>query len=221
MHGLARTSSSMESMAENLVANDFKVANVNYPSRKHPIEVLSALALTAGLDACNETNDESVYVVTHSLGGILIRDYLSRQDVPNLKRIVMLAPPNHGSAVVDHLKDLPGFMWLNGPAGAQLGTDENSVPLKLGAINKDTAVIAGTRTINLYLSTLLENPDDGKVSVASARLEGMCAMLILPVSHPFIMKNQEVIAQTINYLKRGRFTAETAEHYNCETDRSE
>lgn len=218
MHGLARTSSSMTSMAEALVANKFKVANVNYPSRQYPIERLSTLAVTAGLEACDVTKDESVYVVTHSLGGILIRDYLSRQDIPTLKRIVMLAPPNHGSAVVDHLKELPGFTLLNGPAGAQLGTDEKSVPLKLGAIKKNTAVIAGTRSINLYLSTLLENPDDGKVSVASARLEGMCAMLILPVTHTFIMKNKVVIEQTITYLEHGRFTAETAERFECEAD---
>lgn len=221
MHGLARAASSMESLAQELVANDFKVANVDYPSRQYSIAVLSELAVTAGLDACELSDKESVYVVTHSLGGILIRDYLSRQDIPEMKRIVMLAPPNHGSEVVDNLKDVPGFKLLNGPAGLQLGTDENSVPLKLGAITKDTAIIAGTRTINLYLSTLLENPDDGKVSVASARLEGMCAMLILPVSHPFIMKNRVSIEQTINYLKHGRFTAEGAEHFDCEAHRDD
>ena len=219
IHGLARTSSSMESMAQELVAEDFKVANVDYPSRQYPIEVLSQLAVTAGLNACDLSGEDSVYVVTHSLGGILIRDYLRRQDIPEMKRIVMLAPPNHGSEVVDKLKDLPGFKLLNGPAGLQLGTDENSVPMTLGAISKDTAIIAGTRTINLYLSTLLENPDDGKVSVASARLEGMCAMLILPVSHPFIMKNTVSIEQTINYLKHGRFTAVGAEHFDCDAHR--
>ena len=56
-------------------------------------------------------------------------------------------------------------------------------------------MIAGTRSINLVLSTYLPDPDDGKVSVASARLEGMCGFLTLPVSHPFIMKDKDVIDQ--------------------------
>ncbi len=111
---------------------------------------------------------------------------------------------------------MPGFHLMNGPATEQLGTDENSVPLKLGAMRTDTAIIAGTRTINLYLSTLLDNPDDGKVSVASARVDGMCAMLTLPVSHPFIMKNNASIAQTIHYLEDGKFTHNNAEYYNAE-----
>jgi len=218
LHGLARASTSMTAMAEALVASKFKVANVDYPSRHYSVEKLSEAAVSAGLDACTLAAVEHVHVVTHSLGGILIRDYLKRQDIPELQRIVMLAPPNHGSEVVDNLKDIPGFQWFNGPAGNQLGTDENSVPLQLGAISSDAAVIAGTRSINLYLSTFLDNPDDGKVSVASARLDGMCAMLLLPVSHPYIMKDKKSIEQTISYLKTGRFTADSAEHFECKVD---
>lgn len=221
LHGLARTSSSMQTLAEALVKKEYRVANVDYPSRHHRVEKLSDMAVSAGLEACRQSSSEQIFVVTHSLGGILVRDYLSREDIPELRRIVMLAPPNHGSEVVDNLKGLPGFHWLNGPAIDQLGTDENSVPLQLGKIFKDTAIIAGTRSINLYLSTFLENPDDGKVSVASTRLAGMCAMLTLPVSHPFIMKDDVAIEQTITYLEKGRFTHEGAEYLVCPANQRE
>ena len=216
LHGLARSASSMDNMAEALTEAGYNVANVDYPSRNHLIAALGDAVIPAGVDACRNSGSRRIHMVTHSLGGILVRDYLSRHAISDLQRVVMLAPPNHGSAVVDNLKDLPGVTLLTGPTFEQLGTDDKSIPLQLGPATVDTAIIAGSRSINLYLSTFLENPDDGKVSVASARLEGMCAMLVLEVSHPFIMKDEEAIAQTIGYLQNGRFTAAKAEYPDCE-----
>ncbi|MDH5345781.1 MAG: alpha/beta hydrolase, partial [Gammaproteobacteria bacterium] len=40
LHGLARTSLSMEIMAWSLEEAGFTVANIDYPSRDHPIEAL-------------------------------------------------------------------------------------------------------------------------------------------------------------------------------------
>ena len=217
LHGLARTSSSMVPLGKAMEEAGFSVALVDYPSRSHSIEALSTIAVDAGLKQCRDGGNTQLYFVTHSLGGILIRAYLSKQDIPELERIVMLAPPNHGSAVVDNAKEVPGVVWFNGPAFLELGTDEQSVPLALGEINVDTAVIAGTRSVNLILSNFLDNPDDGKVSVESARLEGMCAMLVIEVSHPFIMKDEVVIEQTVTYLSTGEFSLASAEYLKCES----
>lgn len=215
LHGLARTSASMRPMAEHLADAGFAVVNIDYPSRHFTIRNLSEMAVPRGLANCRERGASQIYAVAHSLGGILMRDYLSRQSIPDIVRIVMLAPPNQGSEVVDKLRDLPGFQWLNGPAGGQLGTDESSIPRSLGPIEKDTAVIAGTTTINLFLSTLLEDPDDGKVSLKSTRLNGMCAFLSVPAAHPFIMKDETVMIEVHNYLSTGRFENEQAEYPEC------
>lgn len=216
LHGLARTSASMSELGNALNEGGYSVSLVDYPSRIHSIEILSKLAVDTGVNSCLDNGNTRLYFVTHSLGGILIRAYLDKHVIPGLERIVMLAPPNHGSAVVDNVKDVPGVAWLNGPAFLELGTDEQSVPLNLGKINTDTAVIAGTRSVNLLLSNFLENPDDGKVSVESARLDGMCAMLVIAVSHPFIMKDEVAIEQTLAYLNTGKFSEISAEYLDCE-----
>lgn len=127
----------------------------------------------------------------------------------------MLGPPNKGSEVVDKLKNMPGYELLNGPAGMQLGTDENSVPLKLGPVNFQLGVIAGTQSINLILSSFLPNPDDGKVSVENAKIEGMCGFITLPTAYPFMMKNEVVIGEVISFLKTGKFSDERAITNTC------
>jgi hypothetical protein len=205
LHGMARTSASMSNMERVLSSHSFVVVNVDYPSRKKPIEELAPLAVGMGLEGCRGTDAVRIHFVTHSLGGILVRYYLAENTIEELGRVVMLAPPNKGSGAVDHMATVPGFAALNGPAGFQLGTDENSVPLKLGPANFEVGIITGNRSINPILSGFLENPDDGKVSVESAKLEGMTDFLVVPEPHPFIMSSDYVIEQTIHFLRFGKF----------------
>jgi pimeloyl-ACP methyl ester carboxylesterase len=205
LHGLARTSKSMAPLGKQLQALDYKVVNVDYPSRNFPIAVLAEKAITPALGECRQHSSTRIHFVTHSLGGILVRQYLNQHTIPELTRVVMLAPPNKGSQIVDKLKNVPLFGWLNGPAGKELGTDAGSLPNTLGKIDFELGVIAGTTSVNLMLSLYLPNPDDGKVSVESTKIEGMRDFISLPVSHPYIMKDEEAIAQIIHFLKQGQF----------------
>lgn len=215
LHGLARTSASMNDMQSALIDSGYLVAKIDYPSREKKVQELATPAINKGLSSCALQGASPVHVVTHSMGGILFRQYVLEHGADKFARTVMLAPPNHGSEAVDSLKEIPGFQWLNGPAGLQLGTDKNSLPLALGPATSDVAVIAGTFSINIVLSTYLPDPDDGKVSVASTRLEGMCAHLQQDVSHPYIMKDERVIKEVISYLDTGKFTDPASEYLEC------
>ena len=203
LHGLARTSSSMNKISEAFKEEGYSVSNVDYPSRKYPIEKLAPMVVRSGVSQC--PREAAVHFVTHSLGGILIRYYLEKYEIPRLGRVVMLAPPNQGSEVVDNYRNIPGFEALNGPAGMQLGTDESGVPANLGKVNFELGIIAGTQTINPILSQSLPNPDDGKVSVERTKVEGMSDFVAVPHSHPFIMQVPEVIEYAISFIESGRF----------------
>lgn len=203
LHGLARTPSSMKVLESALLKEGFLPINDGYPSREHPIETLAELAIKPAIEKCPKEMD--VNFVTHSLGGILVRQYLNKHAVQNLNRVVMLGPPNGGSEIVDKLASVPGFHFINGDAGMQLGTGELSIPNTLGKANFDVGIIAGTRSINWILSSLIPNTDDGKVSIENTKLDGMSDHIEMPVTHPFMMKNEKVIAQVVNYLKNGSF----------------
>lgn len=211
LHGLIRSSTSMNKMQRELDEAGFVTANIDYPSRDHTVEELADMAVPEGLEECRSHDAvERIHFVTHSLGGILVRQYLSSNEIPELGRVVMLGPPNQGSGAADDMADVPGFEWLNGPAGRQLGKGEDSVPLKLGPANFEVGIIAGNRTIDPITSAVLENPDDGRVSVEDTKLEGMKDFIVVEHSHAFMMRMRRPIELTISFLQTGSFDDDEA-----------
>jgi pimeloyl-ACP methyl ester carboxylesterase len=192
-------------MGQALTQAGYKVVNMEYPSRSAGIEKLSEDAIGSAVAVCQQNGASSIHFVTHSLGGILVRSYLSRHAIPHLGRVVMLGPPNQGSEVVDKLRSWWVFQKINGPAGNELGTDENSAPQKLGAANFSLGVIAGNLSINWINSLIIPGRDDGKVSVERTKLSGMADHIVIPSAHPFIMRNRTAIRQTISFLRTGQF----------------
>ncbi|MBV1928518.1 MAG: alpha/beta hydrolase [Gammaproteobacteria bacterium] len=216
LHGLARSESSMEKLEHRLFSEGYNTVNLGYPSRDHSIEVLAQKAITPALKECQGSKE--VNFVTHSLGGILVRQYLSIQEIPNLKYVVMLGPPNKGSEIVDKLHSVPGFHFVNGDAGLQLGTGELSIPKSLGMPRFNVGIIAGNKSINWILSSLIPGSDDGKVSIERTKLKGMSDHIELPVTHPFMMKNEKVISQVIYYLENGEFERNSSHNKSSKKD---
>lgn len=183
----------------------FCVVNIGYPSREKTIQGLSVEIVPAAIERCESLSAGKIHFVTHSMGAILIRYYVEHHEVSNLGRVVMLSPPNRGSEVVDKFKDFRIFKWIHGPAGQQLGTGSGSLPKTLGTPNYDVGIITGDKTINPILSLLIPGKDDGKVSVESAKLQGMKDFLVVHKTHPFIMNDGKVLEQVTAFLKNGAF----------------
>jgi len=207
LHGLSRTYRSMNRMQETLTDTGYHTVSLNYPSTKKTIESIAEEDFPPAVDKCREFRPAVIHFVTHSLGGIVVRQAFSKGRPGKLGRVVMLSPPNRGSDVSDKLKDWWFYIWLNGPVGQQLSTAEDSVPNQLGRVDYPVGVITGDRHafFDAWFSFLIPGRDDGKVSVERAKVYGMRDFLVVHESHPFIMNSDYVMAETIHFLTYGIF----------------
>lgn len=208
LHGLGRTYHSMEEMQEKLTQEGYHTVNLDYPSRKKTIEELAAEAIPPALKHCSCFNSDKIHFVTHSLGGIVVRMAIKQNRPEKLGRIVMLSPPNQGSEAVDNLKERWYYSLINGPAGQELSTAENSVPNRLGPVDYPVGIITGDKQafFDSWLLDLFRGANDGKVSVERAKVEGMTDFIVVHQSHTYIMDSDYVQFETVNFLRKGSFS---------------
>lgn len=210
LHGLGRTALSMKKLERHLRSKGFDTVNLSYPSTKYSVGALADVYLKNELTwRCPDT-DCKIHFVTHSLGGIILRYYLKNNHIPNLGRVVMLSPPNQGSEIADYFSRNIFFKLQMGPSGQQLGISKNGMPNSIGPADFELGIITGDKTLNPYFSKIIPGPDDGKVSVERAKLDGMSDFLVVHKDHMFIMQSKEVIEQVIFFLVNGRFWRESS-----------
>ena len=205
LHGYGRTTFSMRPLQTRLEEAGFIVHNIGYPSmRRSPPELVELL--DDRLTSCCGTSPR-IHFVTHSLGGILVRAYLSQNHLKNIGRVVMLAPPNRGSEIADIAKESTLLHAILGPTVVQLGTGEDSLPNRLPPPWYELGVIAGIDDFNPIGGFFVPEPSDGTVSLASTRLAGMSDFVTVRKSHTFIMRSADVADYIIRFLHTGRFAA--------------
>ncbi len=205
LHGIAGFALILKSMEWGLEDEGYFVANVTYSSLTEPIETLAVEAVEEGLQICAAEGLSRIHFVTHSMGGILVRQYLSQEEIAGLERVVMLAPPNQGSQFADFVVESPLKKVYEPEVLEQLGTGEASVPRRLGPPEFEFGVIAGTRNLRKLLPGTPEEPSDGVVTIDETKASGMKDFLLVPVTHTTIVWNDEVQRQTGHFLRHGEF----------------
>lgn len=202
LHGLWRSVWAMEPMARYLNAQGYHTINVPYPSFRKSLEEITHQVQEAIHEHAGTKN---VHFVTHSLGGIVTRQLIGqlneKNNAPNTSRIVMLAPPNQGSEIIDWLEDCHPLRIGLGPAGMQLATGKITAPNLPEHI--DTAVIMGKQSAIPFFRWLLDEDNDGIVSVERGKIEGMNSFHVLDVDHTFIASDSEVMQMTYGFLRDG------------------
>jgi pimeloyl-ACP methyl ester carboxylesterase len=205
LHGISRTARSFGKMETALVGAGFMTLNLDYASRRKPLAAL-AEDIHPDIERFVQDIDGAIHFVGHSMGGLLARVYLANYRPHHPGRVVMLGTPNSGSEIADGLKNFPLYRAFFGPAGQQLGTERDAVThALLPAIDYPVGIIAGNRSVDPLAGIFLARPHDGRVSVANTKLDGMADHIVVPTAHPFLPRNAVVIAQTLAFLRDGRF----------------
>jgi hypothetical protein len=200
IHGMMRTGRSMRRTGVYLASHGYNIVNCSYESTKTVGEITGELfdALSPIIEA-----SPKVHFVTHSLGGIILRNAFKGGVPSNMGNTVMFGPPNKGCQHIDNFSWLPFFSRIWGKPAKELGTSSKSMPNQLPPINFHCGVIAGTKKGKLGL--LLPGPNDGKVTVANTWTDGVAERLVLPLNHTFMMKNPVAMENAAHFLKHGKF----------------
>jgi len=206
LHGIGMRGFVMNRLATALTAQGYRVVNISYPSREMAFEKLAGEYLPAQLKKHDVARAPRLNFVTHSMGSLIVRKLIQDARPANLGRVVMIGPPNHGSAAADEAKQNLLLGEYLGENLARLGTGENSIAGTLGPADFDVGIIAGEVALNPMFGDALAGKNDGAVTVESAKLEGMRDFIAVPYSHTVMLWRDEVIAQAIAFLRDGQFT---------------
>ncbi len=204
-HGLARSELSMWRMKDRLESAGYNVCAIDYATIRRSLAEVKA---QTGQEIENCLPEQGkVHFVGHSLGGLMIRNYLAR--VPQEERafelgeVLLMATPNKGSEVADAMQG--HFLMSLGPELAvALSTGEESLGRRLPTPDYAPGVIAGTRDLR-QTRRWFEGPNDGLVSVESAQLETMKDFVTVNVSHSAMRQDAATASQAIHFLRHGRF----------------
>jgi pimeloyl-ACP methyl ester carboxylesterase len=213
LHGLGASHAIMSGWAKHLEKDgEFQVFNFNYPSTLGSIHdhAQSLAGVIEHLEGVEEIN-----FVAHSLGNIVVRHYLADQTDkargkrpdPRIKRMVMIAPPNHGSELATSLSNGKLARTVLGQPVEELGPHWVWAERDLVVPQFEFGIIAGGRGNSGGFNPFLPGDDDGVVTVASTRLAGAADFVVVPDVHALLPFDSRVRDYALRFLRQGCFVS--------------
>lgn len=205
-HGLWRSPWSLWKLERALCAEGYQVLNSGYPSTAGTVQQHSQRLHDAIAAKVKELGVvDEIDFVGHSLGGVVIADYLRRPDAVQPHACVFLASPLRGAVLADLRKHWWLFRLVMGDKAAQQlspGDPLQQLPLVLP---KATGTIVGDKGAG---NADIPGDDDGTVAVGEAHGVGESDSVTLPVGHTRISFDDRSIRQVLSFLRDGRFARE-------------
>lgn len=220
IHGLHQTAWIMRPLAKRLQATGFDTHQFGYRSMRDGIKTHSA-RLNGWLEE-NHHPDQPIDLVGHSLGGLIIRDFVVKYPKWQIGRCVTLGTPHGGSVCADYIWRLTpavvGRSYIDALDGTVATLPEH---ITLGVIAGDRPYGLGQLFLQ-YHNRKLRQTDftpleehllhDGTVYIEETKINTATDHIVLPVSHTGMLVSKEVAAHTIYFLQHGQFDHSELKH---------
>ncbi len=190
IHGLGGNRWVMHPLSRHLLANGFAPSKWNYWSTGNSVqrhaERLSRYLLE------KSQGDRPLHFVTHSMGGIILRAALSKMKWKRPGRLVMLAPPNHGSKVA---RIAARYLHYVCPALTDISTEQTSMVHFLPPPScQEFGVITALH--------------DALVHSRSTYLKQQNDQIQIACGHNRILFHRVALTETTHFLDHGHFSEE-------------
>lgn len=177
----------------------FAVRRFSYPSVSNGLQQ-NAEALKKYVAA---TDGDTIHVVGHSLGGLVVLAMLAQYPEPRPGRVVLMGSPCMGCFAAATIRRWPWF-------GKMIGRSLNDwlvMPRPPLPKNVEVGALAGDLGIGLgFLAPGLPKPNDGVVTVAETQLPEASDSIVLHVSHSGMLISRTCSNQVAAFLESGKFT---------------
>ena len=200
LHGWGLSSFATQYWTRRFKLSGYIPSAFSYPSLSRDLHDNSA-KLAAHVNAL--PGDGPVHFVGHSLGGLMIMQYLAQHACPRLGRVVMVGSPFQGSAAMQRLKANPYGQLLLGKTIVQWeGVEAHQLPKGL-----EVGTIAGTSPLGMgMVFGGLQGPHDGTVSLAETHVPFATDRLVMRVTHSEMLVSPQVTQQILHFIKFAKFT---------------
>ena len=189
----------MKILLRRMERHGFDVHAFNYPSIRDDLDANAArlAAFVASVPG------DTVHLLGHSLGCVVILAMLERHALERPGRIVCLGPPFAGSVTAERVARLPGGERVIGRSLRDLLARGG---FKTAAPGREVGIVAGRAPVGLgRLFGRFSGPNDGMVAVAETTLPGAADHIVLPVAHTALLWSPEVARQVEHFLRTGKF----------------
>ena len=188
VHGFAGSRLCMRPLCWRLRAHGCRVDNWGYASLRgaiaeHAQRLFEHLAMSL-------SKERRIHIVAHSMGAIVARTALSTgRPLTNLGRVVLLAPPNHGTPVARYAAKIVGRVCQG---IADLSDHDGSFVSRLPSPNSvDIGIIAARF--------------DVLVPVANTHLDGERHHVVLNATHNSLLFSRAAANHILAFIATGRF----------------
>ena len=112
VHGFCKGAKDMQFWKRALKADFTEVITPDLPTKYSSFEHCVEL-LTENISAACPEQYDGIYFAGHSMGGLMIREFLKNVPLPNAKRLVCVGTPHYGSRLADIALRMPGagLIW--------------------------------------------------------------------------------------------------------------
>jgi pimeloyl-ACP methyl ester carboxylesterase len=203
-HGIFRTAASLGRLARTLQAHGYEVLNPDYPStcdriEAHAERLAAAIARRAAAGPVAHWS-----FVGHSMGGLVIQQYLRSGAAVAPHACVYLGTPHRGALLAQLRRHWFLFRWVMGTtAASQLAPDAALHQLPIPAADRSGTLVGDLGPGN----PSIPGADDGTVGVDEATFAGAAASARLPVGHTTITIDAAALQAVLQFLHDRTFPA--------------
>ncbi len=204
VHGFNKSQSDMSGLKAYLTEIGYHCLTVNLPTRFGSLNDCTNVMQSQLAKLLSKVEYQKIHFVGHSMGGLIIRSFLARNNLSCIGRCVFIACPNKGSCLADKVhKFFPPALNILKSLN-ELRTDGLEIPPPRNIPYPEIGVIAGNKS-NLALGVFLNKENDGRVEVDFTRIEGMTDITVQPYGHKEIHYQPDIARLVDEFLTTGRF----------------